>query len=120
MSLFLREKMHVAGICTLGVRNGSKNMSTWLNTFKYNLSDTIKKWYLFLDLAVVCTTKKSPTPVAGLFFVRRILRFEPTGSWFDHKRQADESMPKKGDENIFYLTFIQNKCVVRNNKRRIS
>ena len=38
----------------MGVRNGSKNMSTWLNTLKYNLSDTIKKWYPFPDLAVVC------------------------------------------------------------------
>ena len=33
--------------------------------------------------------------MSRLFFVSewRALRFEPTRSWFDHKRQADESMP---------------------------
>lgn len=56
MSLILNNKKHMAGILCLGVQNGSKNMSTWLNTLKYNLSDTIKKWYLFPDLWVVCTT----------------------------------------------------------------
>ena len=61
--MFLSNKKHVAGICTLGVRNGSKNMSTWLNTLKYNLSDTIKKWYLFSDLGVVYTTIKTEKAV---------------------------------------------------------
>ena len=40
----------------VSVRNGSQNVSTWSNLLKYNLSDTIKKWYLFPDLGVVCTT----------------------------------------------------------------
>ena len=38
------------------IRNGSKNMSTWSNPLKYNLCDTIKKWYLFPDLGIVRTT----------------------------------------------------------------
>lgn len=50
-------------IFSVGVRNGSKNMSTWSNPLKYNFCDTIKKWYLFPDLGGVCTTNEK----AGFF-----------------------------------------------------
>ena len=68
--LFIKNQYVIIGVRDkrVGVRNGSKNMSTWLNTLKYNLSDTIKKWYLFPDLEVLCTTKQKSHPL-GWFLV---------------------------------------------------
>lgn len=70
ISLIFNNKKHAAGIYTLGVRYGRKNASTWSNLLKYNLCDTIKKWYLFSDLGVVCTTNKKQGHPKGmpLFF----------------------------------------------------
>ena len=67
----------------VGVRNGCGTATKWYNQLKWNNFLTIKKWYLFSDLGVVCTTNiKKRHLFRWCFFILFL------GRRFEHGKKA--------------------------------
>lgn len=76
-NLFIKNQYFIIEVSgkRVDVRNGSKNMSTWSNTLKYNLCDIIKKLYHFPDLEVACPTKhKKSSHCGGIFLFKLVIK----------------------------------------------